>query len=103
MFYTKKILFSNQKKFLIKKKNYNQKKKIQSKNLFHLGLIDGNFKADILKKEIEKFQKKNLVEILKCGYCQKTVCQSWHRKFLVSSKFCWEAFCKAGHNFNIAK
>ena len=55
------------------------------------------FKTDILKKELEKFQKENLVEILKCGYCQKTASQSWHRKFLVSYKFCREAFCKACH------
>ena len=26
------------------------------------------FKTDILKKDFEKFQKENLVEILKCGY-----------------------------------
>ena len=32
------------------------------------------FKTDILKKEFEKFQKENFVEILK--YCQKTACQS---------------------------
>ena len=61
------------------------------------------FKTDILKREFEKFQKENLVEILKCGYCQKTACQSWHQKFLVSCKFCREGFCKACHNFNIAK
>ena len=61
------------------------------------------FKTDILKKEFEKFQKENLVEILKCGYCQKTACQSWHWKFLVSCKYCRETFCKACHNFNIAK
>ena len=59
------------------------------------------FKADILKEEFEKFQKENFVEILK--YCQKTACQSWHRKFLVICKYCKEAFCKACHNFNIAK
>ena len=41
--------------------------------------------------------------MLKCGYCQKTACQSWHKKFLVSCKYCREAFCKACHNFNIAK
>ena len=58
------------------------------------------FKTDILKKE---FQKENLVEILNCGYCQKTACQSWHWKFLVSCKYCREIFCKACHNFNIAK
>ena len=61
------------------------------------------FKTDRLKKEFEKFQKENLNEILKCGYCQKTACQSWHRKFLVGYKFCREEFCKACHNFNIAK
>ena len=61
------------------------------------------FKTDILKKEFERFQKENLVEILKCGYCQKTACESWHNKFLVSCKYCREAFCKPCHNFNIAK
>ena len=61
------------------------------------------FKNDILKKEFEKFQKENLLEMLKCGYCQKTACQSWHQKFLVSCKYCREAFCKACHNFIIVK
>ena len=41
--------------------------------------------------------------MLKRGYCQKTACQSWHRKFLVSCKYCREVFCKACHNFHIAK
>ena len=40
---------------------------------------------------------------MKCGYCQKTACQSWHRKFLVSCKYCGETFHKASHNFNTAK
>ena len=61
------------------------------------------FKTDILKKEFEKFQKENLVEILKCDYFEKAASQSWHQKFLVSCKYCREAFCKACHNFNIAK
>ena len=61
------------------------------------------FKTDILKREFERFQKGNLVEILKCRYCQKTACKSWHNKFLVSCKYCREAFCKPCHNFNIAK
>ena len=61
------------------------------------------FKTDILKKEFERFQKENLVEILKCGYCQKTACESWHNKFLVSCKYCREAFCKPCHNFIVAK
>ena len=31
------------------------------------------FKTDILKNlRSERFQKKDLIEILKCGYCQKT-------------------------------
>ena len=46
------------------------------------------FKTDILKKEFERFQKENLVERLKCGYCQKTACESWHNKYLVSCKYC---------------
>ena len=41
------------------------------------------FKSDILKKEFERFQKENLAEISKCGYCQKTACESCHNKFLV--------------------
>ena len=61
------------------------------------------FKTDILEKEFERFLKENLVEILKCGYCQKTACESWHNRFLVSCKYCREAFCKPCHNFNIAK
>ena len=44
-----------------------------------------------------------MVQILECGYCQKTACESFHRKFLVSCKFCRETFCKSCHNFNIAK
>ena len=61
------------------------------------------FKTDVLKKEFEKFQKENLVQILECGYCEKTACESFHRKFLVSCKFCRETFCKSCHNFNLAE
>ena len=61
------------------------------------------FKTEILKNEFERFQKEILVEILKCGYCQKTACESWHNKFLVNCKFCRHALCKTCHNFNIAK
>ena len=59
--------------------------------------------TDILRREFERFQKENLFEILKCRYCQKTACESWHNKFLVSCKYCREAFFKPCHNFNIAK
>ena len=34
------------------------------------------FKTDILKREFERFQKEDLIEILQCGYCQKTVCNN---------------------------
>ena len=61
------------------------------------------FKTDILKREFERFQKENHVEILKCRYCQKIACTSWHKKNLVSYKFCREPFWKPCHNFNIAK
>ena len=44
-----------------------------------------------------------MVQILECGYCQKTACEPFHRKFLVSCKFCKETFSKSCHNFNIAK
>ena len=61
------------------------------------------FETDILKKEFEKFQKEDLIEILKCGYCQKTACESFHKKFLASCKFCRENFCKSCQSFNITK
>ena len=57
----------------------------------------------MLKKEFERFQKENLIEILKCEYGQATACESLHYKFLVSCKYCREAFCKPYHNFNQAK
>ena len=61
------------------------------------------FKTDILKKEFERFQKEDLIEILKCSYCQKTTCESFHTKLLVSCKFCRQKFCKNCQSFNIAK
>ena len=61
------------------------------------------FKTGVQKKEFERFQKENLLEILKCGYCQKTACESWQNKFLVSCKYCRKAFWKPCHNFNVAK
>ena len=61
------------------------------------------FKTAILKQEFARFQKEDLIEILTCGYCQKTACASFHTKFLVSCKFCRQNFCKNCHSFNIAK
>ena len=56
-----------------------------------------------LKKNLKNFKKENLIQILECGYCQKTACGSWHKKFLASCKYCREKFCKTCHNFNVAK
>ena len=61
------------------------------------------FETDILKKEFEIFQKEDLIEILKYGYCQKTACESFHKNFLASCKFCRENFCKSCQSFNITK
>ena len=61
------------------------------------------FKTDILKREFERFQKEDLIEILQCGYCQKTACQSFHKKFLVSCKFCRKNFGKKCHKFYTTK
>ena len=61
------------------------------------------FKTDVLKKEFERIKKENLVQVLKCGYCQKTACRSWHKKFLASCKYYRGTFCKTCHSFNIAK
>ena len=41
--------------------------------------------------------------MIKCGLCQKTACEDFHLKFLVSCKFCREKQCKACKEFNIAK
>ena len=61
------------------------------------------FKTYILRKEFEEFQKRVLTDALKCGLCQKTACEDFHRKFLVSCKFCREKQCKPCTKFNIAK
>ena len=61
------------------------------------------FKTDVLRKEFEKFHNEILVDVLKRGLCQKTACKSFHHKFLVSCKFCWENYCKACKTFNSAK
>ena len=61
------------------------------------------FKTDILKRELERFQKEGLIEILQRGYCQKTACQTFHKKFLFSCKFCRETFCKKCHKFDTTK
>ena len=61
------------------------------------------FKSDILKKEFERFQKEDLIEVMKFGYCQKTAWESWHKSFNPSCKYCRETFCKKCHSFNVAK
>ena len=61
------------------------------------------FKTDVLKKEFERFQKEDLIEVLQCGYCQKTACGFWHKSFLLSCKYCRETFCKKWQKFYLAK
>lgn len=58
------------------------------------------FKTDVLKKEFSQFEKEILTDVLKCGLYQKNSCESFHKKFLVSCKFCRERQCK---KFNVAK
>ena len=40
---------------------------------------------------------------MNCGSCQKSACEDFHRKFLVSCKFCRQNQCKACKKSNIAK
>ena len=61
------------------------------------------FKTDVLRKEFEQFQKEALTGALNCSLCQKTACEDFHCKFLVSCKFCREKQCKAYKKLNIAK
>ena len=62
--------------------------------------MEAIFKIDLLRKEFEKFHKEVLVDALMCNLCQKTACQLWHCKFLVSCKYCRENHCKACKTFN---
>ena len=39
------------------------------------------FKSNILKKEFERFQKEDLLNVLEFSYCQKTKCGWKHGKF----------------------
>ena len=59
------------------------------------------FKSNELKKEFKRFEEQDLTKILECGYCQKTACQSFHAKFLVTCKFSRETFCKNCHKFDV--
>ena len=73
IFYTKNI--SYQKNFWSEKKKFTSKKKKKiNQKLISWRLNRWKFSRNILKTEFEKFQKENLVEILKCGYWQKTAC-----------------------------
>ena len=61
IFFVENFLYERffcQKNFYIKKKNYLDKKIFQS---------------EILIKEFQKFQEEDLLQVLKCGYCQKNL------------------------------
>ena len=63
IFYVENFLYERffcKKNFYIKKKNYLDKKM-------------EIFKSEILKKEFQKFQEEDLLQVLKCGYCQKNL------------------------------
>ena len=38
------------------------------------------FKTNLLKKEFERFQNEELINVLECGLCQRNSCD-WDRKF----------------------
>ena len=61
------------------------------------------FKTDVLQKEFDSFQKEVLIDVLKCGLCQKDACESFPQKVLVSCNFCRENQHKACKRYNIAK
>ena len=60
------------------------------------------FKSNILKKEFERFQKEDLLNVLECSYCQKTKCGWKHGKFQPDCQYCKKKFCKKCHKFNKA-
>lgn len=61
IFYVENFLY---KRFLYKKNFYIKKKNYLDKKIF---------KGEILKKEFQKFQEEDLLQVLKCGYCQKNL------------------------------
>ena len=60
------------------------------------------FKTNLLKKEFERFQNEELINVLECGFCKRISCE-WDRKFKVTCDICRKARCKACSSFNIAK
>ena len=60
------------------------------------------FKTNLLKKEFERFQNEELINVLECELCQRISCE-WDRKFKVTCDRCRKARCKACSSFNIAK
>ena len=46
------------------------------------------FKSNILKKEFERFQKEDLLNVLECSYCQKTKYGLKHGKFQPDCQYC---------------
>ena len=60
------------------------------------------FKSNILKKEFERFQKEDSLNVLECGHCQKTKCEWKHRKFQPDCQYSRKQFYKNCHKFNKA-
>ena len=60
------------------------------------------FKTNLLKKEFERFQNEELINVLECGLCQSNS-REWDRKCKVTCDRCRKARCKTCISFNIAK
>ena len=60
------------------------------------------FKTNLLRKEFERFQNEELINVLECGLCQCNSCE-WDKKFKVTCDRYRKARCKACSSFNIAK
>ena len=56
------------------------------------------FKSNILKKEFERFQKEDLLNVLECSYCQKTKCGWKHGKFQPDCQYCKKNSAKTAIN-----
>ena len=60
------------------------------------------FKTNFLKKEFERFQNEELINVLQCWLCQCNLCE-WDKKFKVACDRYRKARCKAYSSFDIAK
>ena len=60
------------------------------------------FETNLLKKEFERFQNEELINVLEFGLCQSNSSE-WDRKFEVTCDRCRKARCKTCISFDTAK